>query len=115
MSPLQMMENLFETDDGISSEDEDYIEDELSWYESEPEIDALSDSNSETDGSDTESEDEDGFVSQEVQKKDGYLWRTEPKTARRTLKRNIATGTPRPKDKGVTVCVRESQRTSSAR
>ena len=30
MSPLQVMENLFETDDGISSEDEDHIEDELS-------------------------------------------------------------------------------------
>ena len=55
MSPLQGMENLFETDDGISSEDEDCIEDELSWYESEPEIDALLDSNSKTDGSDTES------------------------------------------------------------
>ena len=37
--------NLFETDDGISSEDKDCIEDELSWYESEP----LSDSNSLTD------------------------------------------------------------------
>ena len=41
------MENLFETDDGVSIEDEDCIEDELSWYEREPEIDALSDSNSE--------------------------------------------------------------------
>ena len=66
------MENLFETDDEISNEDEDCIEDELIWYESEPEIDALSDSNSKTDGSDTESEDEDGSVSQEVQGKDGY-------------------------------------------
>ena len=44
MSRLQVIENLFETDDEISSEDEDCIEDELSWYESEPEIDALSDS-----------------------------------------------------------------------
>ena len=84
MSPLQVMENLFETDDGISSEDEGCIKDELSWYESDPKIDALSDSNSETDGSDTKSEDEDGSVSKEVQVKDGYLWRTEPKTARKT-------------------------------
>ena len=66
MSPLQVMENLSETDDGISSKDEDCIKDELSWYASEPEIDALSDSNSETDGSDTESKDEDGSVSQEA-------------------------------------------------
>ena len=94
-------ENLFETDDGISSEDEDCIENELSWYKSEPEIDALSDSNSKTDGSDTESEGKDGSVSQEVQGKDGYLWRTEPKTARRTPRRNIITGTPGPKGKGL--------------
>ena len=100
MFPLQVKENLFETDDGISSEDEDCIKDELSWYESESEIDALSDSNSKTDGSDTESEDEDGSVSQEVQGKDGYLWRTEPKTAKRTPRRNINTGTSGPKGKG---------------
>ena len=101
MSRLQVMESLFETDDEISSEDEDCIEDELSWYESEPEIDALSDSNSETDESDTESEDEDGSVSQEVRGKDGHLWGTEPKTARRTQRRNIVTGTPGPKGKGL--------------
>ena len=32
------MENLFETDDGISSKDKDCIEDELNWYENKPEI-----------------------------------------------------------------------------
>ena len=32
------MENLFETGNGISSEDEDCIEDELNWYKNEPEI-----------------------------------------------------------------------------
>ena len=36
-------------------------------------------------------------VSQEVQEKDGYLWRTEPKKARRTPRRNIVTSTPGPK------------------
>ena len=101
MLPLQVMKNLFETDDGISSKDKDCIEDELRWYESEPEIDSLSDSNSKTNGSDTESEDEDGSVSQEVQGKDGYLWRTEPKTARRTPGGNIVTGTSGPKGKGL--------------
>ena len=49
LSTQQVMNTLFETEDGISSEDE-----ELSWYESEPEMEALSDSNSEIDGSDTE-------------------------------------------------------------
>ena len=63
MSSQQVIKSLFETDDGISSENE------LSWYESEPEIDVLSDSNRETDGSDTKSEDSDGSVSQEVQGK----------------------------------------------
>ena len=69
MSLLQVMENLFETDDGISSEDEDCIKDELSWYESEPEIDALSNSNSETDGSDTESEDKDVLLVKKFKEK----------------------------------------------
>ena len=95
MSSQQVMKTLFETEDGISSEDD--FDDELSWYESEPEMDALSDSNSETDGSHTESEDEDDSVSQEVRGKDGYLWRTEPKNARRTPRRNIVTSTPGPK------------------
>ena len=53
----------------------------------------MSDSNSETDGSDTESEDEDDSVSQEVQGKDGYLWRTEPKTARRSFLTKADAGT----------------------
>ena len=66
MSPLKVMENLFETNDGISSEDEACIEDELSRYESDVEIDAKSDSSSKTDGSDTESENKDGSAIQEV-------------------------------------------------
>ena len=64
-------------------------------------MDALSDLNSETDGSDTESEDEDCSVCQEVRGKDGYLWRTEPKNARRTPRRNIVTSTTGPKGKGL--------------
>ena len=66
MSSQRVMKVLFEIDDKVSSEDEDDFDDELSWYESEPEMDALSDLNSETDGSDTESEDKDCSVCQEV-------------------------------------------------
>ena len=66
LSTQQVMNTLFETEDGISSEDEDDFDDELSWYESEPKMEALSDSNSEIDGSDTEYEDEDDSVGQEV-------------------------------------------------
>ena len=66
MSSQQVMKVLFEIVDKVSSEDEDDFDDELSWYESEPEMDALSDLNSETDESDTESEDEDYSVCQEV-------------------------------------------------
>ena len=95
------MNTLFETEDGISSEDEDDFNDELSWYESEPEMEALSDSNSEIDGSDTEYEDEDDSVGQEVRGKDGYLWKTEPTNARRTPRRNIVTSTPGPKCVGL--------------
>ena len=93
------MGKLSETDHGISSEDEDDIEDELSWYESEPKLDASSYTNSETDRSDTEPEDEDISVSQEVRGKDGYFWKMKPKTARRTPRQNIVTGAPGLKDK----------------
>ena len=48
MSSQQVMKVLFEIDDKVSSEDEDDFDDELSWYESEPKMDALSDLNSET-------------------------------------------------------------------
>ena len=91
MSSQQVMKTLFETEDAISSEDENDFDDELSWYESELEMDALSDSNSKTEGSHTESEDKDDSVSQEVGGKDGYLWRTKPTNARRTPRRNIVT------------------------
>ena len=97
LSTQQVMNTLFETEDGISSEDEDDFDDELSWYESEPEMEALSDSNSKIDGSDTEYEDEDDSVGQEVRRKDGYLWKTEPKNARRTPRQNIVRSTPGPK------------------
>ena len=60
-------------------------------------MEALSDSNSEIDGSDTEYEDEDDSVGQEVRGKDGYLWKTEPRNARRTPRRNIVRSTPGPK------------------
>ena len=73
MSLQQVMKKLYETDHGISSKDKDDIEDELSWYESEPELNALLYTNMETDGSDTEADDEDVSVSQEVRGKDSYL------------------------------------------
>ena len=101
MSSQIVKKTLFNAEDGISSEDEDDFDDELSWCESELEMDALSDSNSETDGSHTESEDEDNSVSQEVRGKDGYLWRTESKNARRTPRRNIVISTPGPKGIGL--------------
>ena len=41
MSSQQVMKILLETEDWISSEDENDFDDELSWYESEPEMDAL--------------------------------------------------------------------------
>ena len=88
------MKSLFKTDDGISSKDEDDFDDEMKWYESEPEMDALSDSNNETYGSDPENLNADGSVSQEVRGKVGYLWRTKPKIARRTLTPNIVSSTP---------------------
>ena len=66
LSTQQVMNTLFETEDGISSKDEDDFDDELSWYESEPEMEALSDSNSQIDGSDTKYEDEDDSVGQKV-------------------------------------------------
>ena len=100
MSFQQVMKVLFEINDKVSSEDKDDFDDKLSWYESEPEMHAFSGLNSETDGSDTESENEDCTVCQEVRGKDGYLWRTEPKNAR-TPKRNIVTSTPGPKGKGL--------------
>ena len=58
------MEQLEETDNGNGSEEDD-TEDELSWCESEPNLDSLSDSSSEIDASDTESADQ-------VLGKDGY-------------------------------------------
>ena len=94
MSSQQVMKSLFKADDGISSEDEDDFDDELSWYESDPEMDALSDLNSETDECDTESEDADDSVSHLVRGKDGCLWKTEPKNVRRTPCRNVITSTP---------------------
>ena len=93
-----MIKSLFKTGVGISSEDKDDFVDEINRYESEPKMDALSDSNSETDGSDTESEDGDGSLSKEIRGKDGYLQSTEPKNARRTPRQNIVTSKPGPKD-----------------
>ena len=93
------MEKLFETDHGISSKNENDIEDKVSWYESEPELDAFSYTNNKTDASKTEPEDEDAFVSQEVRGRDRYLWKMEPKSARRTPRRTIVTSAPGSKGK----------------
>ena len=67
------MEKSFETDNGVSSEEEDNIEDILSCYESEPKLDASSYTNSKADGSDTKPKTKNVSISQEVQEKDGYL------------------------------------------
>ena len=63
LSLQQVIKKLSETDHGISSEDKDDIE-------SKPELDASSYTKSKTDGTDTEPEDEDVSVSQEVGGKD---------------------------------------------
>ena len=97
ISLQQALEQLEETDNGNGSE-EDGIEDELSWCESEPNLNNLSDSSSEIDASDTESGGEDESADQ-VLGKDRYLWKTTPKNAG-TPRRNIVTGTAGPKGKG---------------
>ena len=58
MPVLEALEILEESKEESKSEEVNDIENELSWCESEPELDALSDSASEIDVSDSESEGE---------------------------------------------------------
>ena len=83
MPVLEALETLEESKEENESEEVDDIEDELSWCESEPELDALSDSDSEIDVSDSQSKGENDLV-EEVLGRSGYLWQTTPKNARRT-------------------------------
>ena len=97
---LQALETLDESEEENKSEEVDDIENDLSWYESEPELDAQSVYYSEINVSDSESEGENDVV-EEVLGTDGYLWQTTPKNARRTQRRNIVTGIPGPKGSGL--------------
>ena len=92
------MEHLKKADDGNGSE-EDGIEDELSWCESDPELDAFSDPSSEIGTSGTKSAREDNSADK-VLDKDPYLWKTTPKKAKITAQPNIVNGHCSPKGKG---------------
>ena len=100
MLVLQALEILEESKEESKSEEVNDIENVLSWCESEPKLDALSDSASEIDVSDSESEEEND-PTEEVFSGDGYLWKTTPQNAKITPRRNIVTGIPGPKSSGL--------------
>jgi hypothetical protein len=58
----------------IDSEYEDDIEDSMSWDESDPESNEVSDSYSEIFASESDSEEEQGDDRREILGKDGYVW-----------------------------------------
>ena len=58
----------------IDSEHEDDIEDGLSWDESDPESNEVSDSYSEISASESDSKEEQDGDSREILGKDGYVW-----------------------------------------
>ena len=89
------METLEEPEEENEIEEVDDIEDELSWCESEPELDALPDSDNEADVSDSESVAEKD-PAEEVLGRDGLLRQTTTKNTRRTPRQNIITGIPGP-------------------
>ena len=93
------MKKLSETDHGISNEGEDDIENKLSWYESEPELNASSYTNIKTDGSDTQPEDKVFLLVKKLEERTD-IYGNGTKTARRTPRQNIITGTPGQKSKG---------------
>jgi hypothetical protein len=68
---------------------EDDIEDSLSWDESDPESNGVSDSYSEKCSSESDSEEEQDGDSREILGKDGYVWSQKPKAVRRTPMQNI--------------------------
>ena len=58
----------------VDSEHEDAIEDRLSWDESDPESNEVSDSYSEISASESDLEEEQDGDSRENLEKDGYVW-----------------------------------------
>jgi hypothetical protein len=87
--------------DGLSdvhSEHEDDIEDSLSWDESDPKSNEVSDSYSEISASESDSEEEQDGDSREVLGKDGYVWSQKLKAVRRTPMRNVVKEKPGPKE-----------------
>jgi hypothetical protein len=84
----------------VDSEHEDDIEDSLSWDESDPDSNAVSDSYSEISTSESDSEEEQDGDSREILGKDVCVWSQKPKAVRRTPMRNIVKEKPGPKGNG---------------
>ena len=72
----------------------------MSWDESDPESEEVSDSYSEISASESDSEDKQDVDSCEILGKDGYVWSQKPKAVRRTPMRNIVKEKPGPKGNG---------------
>jgi len=68
----------------VDSEHEDDIVDSLSWDESDPKSNEVSDSYSEISASESDSEEEQDGDSREILGKEGYVWSQKPKAVRRT-------------------------------
>ena len=83
----------------VDSEHDD-TEDSLSWDESDPEFNEVSDSYSEISASESDSEEEQDGDSREILGKDGYVWSQKPKAVRRTPMRNTVKEKPGPKGNG---------------
>ena len=81
----------------VDSEHEIDIKDSLSWDESDPESQEMSDSCSEISASESDSEEKQDVDGGEILGKDGYVWSEKPKAVRRTPMRNIV------KEKGMDV------------
>jgi len=72
----------------------------LSWNESDPESNEVSDSYSEISASESDSEQEQDGDSRKILGIDGYVWSQKPKAVRRTPMRNIVKEKPGPKGNG---------------
>jgi hypothetical protein len=81
----------------VDSEHEDNNEDSLSWNESDPESNEVSDSYSEISASESDSEEKQDGESREILGKDKYVWSQKPKAVGRTPMRNIVKEKPGPK------------------
>jgi hypothetical protein len=83
----------------VHSEHEDDLEDSLSWDESDPESNTVSDYYSEISTSESDSEEEQDGDSREILE-ERYVWSQKPKAVRRTPMRNIVKEKPGPKGNG---------------